>query len=350
MFLGDDSPIYKAYLVITGLTVGEESNLPCVVSPEYSFQNTYVHNDGSSTNLNMFTGSTITTKQAADGSVGNSVQFHFDQSFPRVDDDNLSVTNAKISIQLQRNGSQDIALVANGRAIGETGFNQTSATTNVVQWVSDSANIAAFDADLSGVSSSGFTTVELDLNSYFGVEATKQILLEGKLNISLAGVNLNGSPDLNKGYTMDAILQGVRETNWRAFRQNVSGPELKLSGLYKTLDCQIIDNPDSPLTQTSGNVIADDGSPPVISSVQVTEVSSDSAKIVWLTNESASSRVFYGPNGNEASTPIVNNASLYHEVTLENLSPYTFYRFQVESIDASGAVIRSDFMDFLTKR
>ena len=186
LFLGDDSPIYKA-LVITGLTVGEESNLPCVVSPEYSFQNTYVHNDGSSTNLNMFTGSTITTKQAADGSVGNSVQFHFDQSFPRVDDDNLSVTNAKISIQLQRNGSQDIALVANGRAIGETGFNQTSATTNVVQWVSDSANIAAFDADLSGVSSSGFTTVELDLNSYFGVEATKQILLEGKLNISLAG-------------------------------------------------------------------------------------------------------------------------------------------------------------------
>ena len=134
------------------------------------------------------------------------------------------------------------------------------------------------------------------------------------------------------------------------FRKNVSGPELSLEGTYFTQDCQIPNIPDSPVTQTAGQIDLDDGLPPEISSLQVTEIESNSVKVIWLTNEPTSAEVTYGSGSLDQSSGIISNSSQFHEITLTGLSPYTLYNYQVTSIDSSGAIVVSSIGQFLTKR
>ena len=138
LFLGDDSPIYKAVLVITGLTISDDA-LVCVNSDQYTFKNTFVHNDGSSSGLNMFSGTTIDSFQSATGSAGESVQFHFDQLFPKVADENLTISSAILDVNIQRTASSSkIALIISGLGISESGFDRNTATSNVEEWILDS--------------------------------------------------------------------------------------------------------------------------------------------------------------------------------------------------------------------
>ncbi|HPV70775.1 MAG TPA: fibronectin type III domain-containing protein [Candidatus Magasanikbacteria bacterium] len=79
-----------------------------------------------------------------------------------------------------------------------------------------------------------------------------------------------------------------------------------------------------------------DLSVPIISNIQVTNLTGTSARITWLTNEVATSSVDYGPTINyEIGTASDNNLVTAHVVNLIGLQPQTTYHFRVRSADAS---------------
>ncbi|MCL0056704.1 fibronectin type III domain-containing protein [Dehalococcoidia bacterium] len=88
---------------------------------------------------------------------------------------------------------------------------------------------------------------------------------------------------------------------------------------------------------------------PVISRIEITEITTTSAVIGWRTNELANSLVEYG------LTPAFGQLAgqteqllISHQVTLENLIPDTLYHFQIVSLDAAGNRGVSPVQDFTT--
>jgi hypothetical protein len=77
--------------------------------------------------------------------------------------------------------------------------------------------------------------------------------------------------------------------------------------------------------------------PPVISNVQATAITSSGAMITWTTDEPASSQVNYGLSSTYgSSTPVDNTLVISHSVTLTSLSSNSIYHYQVLSRDASS--------------
>ncbi|KKU85939.1 MAG: hypothetical protein A2667_03090 [Candidatus Wildermuthbacteria bacterium RIFCSPHIGHO2_01_FULL_47_27] len=95
-----------------------------------------------------------------------------------------------------------------------------------------------------------------------------------------------------------------------------------------------------------------DTAAPVISSVAAQDIESDEAKIVWVTNEAATSKVFFSTtspvNLATAQTKSKGGLDLNHRISLDELSASTTFFFVVESADASGNVARSAESSFTT--
>ena len=88
-----------------------------------------------------------------------------------------------------------------------------------------------------------------------------------------------------------------------------------------------------------------DTTPPVISAVSVSDVTSDGATISWTTDEPGTSQVEYWPGSLSAlDTTLVTN----HSVTLTNLIPETNYRYRTMSMDADGNLTVSEEHTFST--
>lgn len=91
-----------------------------------------------------------------------------------------------------------------------------------------------------------------------------------------------------------------------------------------------------------------DTTPPVITSVAVSSITSVSAVVGWLTQEPSTSVVEYGTTTSYGST--ANNLSLVtnRAITLGSLTPSTLYNFRVRSADAAGNVATSSNFTFTT--
>jgi chitodextrinase len=96
-------------------------------------------------------------------------------------------------------------------------------------------------------------------------------------------------------------------------------------------------------------VAAADVTPPVISSVSVSETTASSALITWKTNEPATSRVEFGTSKSYGSS--LDNATLKtsHSIRLTGLRKNTAYHFRVLSTDAAGNTATSDNKSFRTR-
>ena len=89
--------------------------------------------------------------------------------------------------------------------------------------------------------------------------------------------------------------------------------------------------------------------PPVISNVQATAITSSSAAVTWTTDEPANSQVNYGSSSAYgSSTPINGTFVTSHSVSLIGLSASTLYHFQVVSKDSSGNTGASGDFSFTT--
>ncbi len=95
-------------------------------------------------------------------------------------------------------------------------------------------------------------------------------------------------------------------------------------------------------------ISAPDVTPPVISNVASSGVTSNSATITWTTNEASTSVVNYGLTTGYGSSS--SNASLVtsHSITLSGLSMNTLYHYSVTSVDASSNSASSGDFTFTT--
>jgi PKD repeat protein len=89
--------------------------------------------------------------------------------------------------------------------------------------------------------------------------------------------------------------------------------------------------------------------PPVISNIQVTNITPSSATISWTTDEAATSQVEYGLDTNyRTSTYNDPNLVTIHSVDIAGLLSYTEYDFRVISMDASYNEAQSGNYTFMT--
>jgi len=101
----------------------------------------------------------------------------------------------------------------------------------------------------------------------------------------------------------------------------------------------------SSVTVNVSNVV----SPPVISAVSATSVSSSGATIVWSTNKPADSQVAYGTTSSYGFTSTLDpNQVTSHTVTLSGLAASTTYHYQARSRDAQGNLATSGDFTFTT--
>lgn len=80
-----------------------------------------------------------------------------------------------------------------------------------------------------------------------------------------------------------------------------------------------------------------DQSPPIITNIQVNDITSHSARITWQTNEPATGQVEYGTSTTYGKlSPLTVNLQTMHEINLEGLLPGTVYHFRVHSADSQN--------------
>ncbi len=92
-----------------------------------------------------------------------------------------------------------------------------------------------------------------------------------------------------------------------------------------------------------------DTTPPVISGVAASSITSSGANINWATNEASSSRVDYGTTTlYGSSTPLDLTLVTSHGATLSGLSATTLYHYRVKSVDAAGNLAVSADFTFTT--
>lgn len=112
-------------------------------------------------------------------------------------------------------------------------------------------------------------------------------------------------------------------------------------GIQKKLDTTATTTPPTP-----------DIVPPIISSISVSNIASTTATVSWNTNESATSKAYYGtssPLNLDLAYSTTNNALITnHSLNLSALTASTTYYFVVESKDASNNTATSSQQNFTT--
>lgn len=102
---------------------------------------------------------------------------------------------------------------------------------------------------------------------------------------------------------------------------------------------------DEDKTITANFIELIDDTPPVITNVQVNNITRTSATITWTTNEISTSVINYSPGSLTFSD---NTLVSSHSVTLTGLTPATQYTFSVSSADKAGNTSTSTGYNFKT--
>jgi len=100
---------------------------------------------------------------------------------------------------------------------------------------------------------------------------------------------------------------------------------------------------------TFTTLVLADSTPPLISGVSSSGISSTGATISWTTNELSDSQVDYGLTiGYGASSPLTSTLVTLHSAFIGGLSPSTTYHYRVRSRDAAGNLAASGDFTFTT--
>ncbi len=141
----------------------------------------------------------------------------------------------------------------------------------------------------------------------------------------------SGSPSLAPDGRTTTVVPATALDSGRNYRIEV------LAGAGGVLDLA-----GHPMGQTflqpNGFITGQDSTPPVISSVQDSNVASTTADITWTTDEDADSQVFYRESGQTTyqQTSVDPTLVTSHAMTLQGLAPATTYEYHVRSADAAG--------------
>jgi hypothetical protein len=114
-----------------------------------------------------------------------------------------------------------------------------------------------------------------------------------------------------------------------------------------TLSAVARDAAGNQTTSATVSVTIADTTPPVVSGVIVSLLTSSTAGITWTTNEPSDSQVEYGLTTNYGSaTPVAGSLVTAHAVTLNGLAAGTTYHYRVKSRDASTNLATSGDFTF----
>ena len=117
--------------------------------------------------------------------------------------------------------------------------------------------------------------------------------------------------------------------------QTLGGLSPATTYFYRVLSTDAAGNTGS--AESSFTTAALDTTPPVLSAVNVTNLTSSSATINWTTNEGGTSQVTYGLSSTYGQSTTFDPALVtVHGQPLTNLQAGTLYHFQAVSIDAAG--------------
>jgi hypothetical protein len=95
--------------------------------------------------------------------------------------------------------------------------------------------------------------------------------------------------------------------------------------------------------------VANDTTPPLLSGVTASSITTSGTTISWTTDEASDSQVEYGPTTTYGSATTLNGSLLTsHVVTLGGLAANTLYHFRVRSWDAAGNLAMSGDFTFTT--
>lgn len=333
-------------LVMVGSTYSTTA-LTCTTSPTYYLKNTYLHNDGNSIGQTAFTGTVLSpfNSWSSNYTTFRSVEFYFDPRLPTLSSyDMLTITKAEITLQIRRANNGATSIIINGIGIDQDGFDRNLATTGAVEnWSGDAGTRSIWNTLINAIPSDNTPqNLTINLVSLLGADTVKTLLLQGKLNISLAG-------------PIARVSAGAGSSS-RSYGVAVAGPQLVLEGQYAAEICEVPNNPNSPLNGGSGATSVCSGpdadiTPPVLSSIQVINITANSATVQWLTSlETTTTQIGYGLLDTSTTTPLISTLTNFHSVNITGLQPYKYYQFNVRGVDACGNESISATKSFRTLR
>jgi PKD repeat protein len=217
------------------------------------------------------------------------------------------------------------------------------------------------------------------LNYYFVVTAYNNSGVESDYSIEISEYveSVDTTPPVISGVYADSITNTSAVINWTTNEASDSQIEYGTTlsfGLTTPVDSSLVTTHSqsisiAPSTQYYYRVLSRDASgnlsvsgnytftsadladltPPVISNVQVENITASSATITWMTDEASTSRVEYGLDTNYGN--LTNNDSALvtiHSADITGLLSYTTYDFRVISMDAAYNEATSGNFTFTT--
>jgi phosphodiesterase/alkaline phosphatase D-like protein len=178
---------------------------------------------------------------------------------------------------------------------------------------------------ISAVSSSAITSSGATIN-WSTNEASDTQVEYGLSSLYGASTALNSSMVTSHSSSLGSLLSGTLY-HYRVKSRDAAG-NLALSGDF---------------TFTTG--VASDTTPPVISGVSTSGVTSSGATVNWTTNEASDTQAEYGKTTAYGATTGLNTSLVTsHSAALSGLSAGTLYHYRVKSRDAAGNVgVSGDF-------
>jgi hypothetical protein len=200
-----------------------------------------------------------------------------------------------------------------------------------------------FALSVIGATDQGYGQLFLDRTLYSDSD-TIQITVEdadavGPLNVQVFSDTETGGENVTLLETGSGVFEGSIDT---AFGSPISDSILQVSE-DDTVTVEYEDT--TPPLRTVQEMALIDGAPPMITNVRATGITNAGSRIVWNTDESSTSKVYYGTNplsltNSEEKIP----AGLFvaHSVDLLGLQTGTKYYYDVESTDRFGHTTRDD--------
>ena len=168
-----------------------------------------------------------------------------------------------------------------------------------------------------------------------GVSPASAVQNTGNLNLIFTGTNFRSGATVAFSGT-GITVNSVSVSSCTTLTANVSVASTAPTGARDVT----VRNADQSAGTGTGlfTVNPADLTPPVISAVASSGVSTAGATITWTTGETSTSQVAYRPQGGVTYTNTTLNSSLVtsHSVTLAGLAGATTYEFHVMSTDAAG--------------
>jgi peptidoglycan hydrolase-like protein with peptidoglycan-binding domain len=157
--------------------------------------------------------------------------------------------------------------------------------------------------------------------------------------------------------------QSVVETNWWWFNNLSKNHSVSLTGLSASTTYYFVveskDKKGNTATSsqqsfvTTGTTAPGDTTPPNVTAISSSNVSTSTATVSWTTNENADSKVYYSTatplSTSTASTKTDGAMVTSHSLGLTGLTPNTTYYYKVESTDAAGNKTLSSETSFNTQ-